>query len=395
MATKTTKIETAHPAVLLDNRGITIVGIASLLDWKDVVGVANDKFDPSVKGMNFDAIRFTVRGRLEFCVRKEDVVWAENEEVVDIEDVRGMPRCLDAFHNQDEDPFGLETKTLRAEAQDLSWSISFGETIRWKGLALRICEGSFIEWIGTRLWRYGEDDKPQFFPWFTLLQKELQNIVSGDFKLAGDEFAAEKKYIAIGLFKVVDTYRTWSYTPDLSLINALDYPESMQGLFKRRQKVANAKSPLYQNKGYEAFRNARAWMGKMEFKVPKNEDDLCTNDWVDYMLPHFSSRVKMIVFSDQPEDISTLTDRTPRDFLIMSVFDVYAHNVIAQIGYEGKEPELLKFPEGHPKDGCVYVRVSPEKDEYTELTKTNTGVLTLEEAEVILAKAKKALYKGK
>ncbi len=394
MAKKTIKIEAAHPAIFLDARGVTIVGVTPQLEWKDVISVANDKFDPSVKGMNFDAIRFTVRGRLEFCVQKEDVVWAENQEVVDIEDVRGMPKCLDAFH-RDEDEFGLDDKVIRAEVKDLEWSIALGKTIRGKGLALRIREESLIGQIGTRLGRYRGDDEPQFEPWFTLLEKELQNIVSGDFKFEGDEFAAEKKCVAAGFFEVMKAYIMWSYTPDLGVEDVLGYPANMQGTLKRRKEVATAKGYLYQNKAYEAFRNARAWKGKMGFKVPKVKEDLYADDADDYVMPHFSSRVKMIVCSNQPEEITCLTDRMSREFLIMSAFDVEAYNVIGKIGAEDREPRILEFPEGHPKEGCIYVRVSPEADVYTELTKTNTGVLTKDEVKAILAKVKKAFYKGK
>lgn len=390
MAKKISKeLNPAHPALLLDKRGITIVGITPQLEWKDVMSIANCKYDPKAKGINLDAIQFMVRGGLKFCVRKEDVVWAEDKSPADTEDLRGLPLCTEETFAQLNltDMDSLWGKEFDKTSRNLKWAISFGDAIRGKGLALRICEDSLIYELSALFKNYEAEDEYDFIQWFKPLIKQMQNIASGNFKFEGDDFATEKKYLSFGLFALAKMYE---YLGDaiynLDKVNAITPGSPEQ---KARLSTIFKKSELYQNKAYALFRDARAWTGNWELNIPKTKEDLYNDN--DYILPDLSN-VELILCSDQPRKFQTLADFKPSKGIIMSKYDIDANNEIRKF-YE--HPTFLQFPEGHPKNGCAYVKNPENPLVYTELTKTNTGALSAAEAKDILSKLKKTFYKDK
>ena len=384
---KAEKVEAAHPAVLLDECGVTIVGVAPQLEWKDVISVANDKFDPSVKGLYFDAIRFTVRGGLKFCVRKEDVVWAENKEAVDTEDIRGMPRCTDEVcsqlcaydeydHFDDGDFFpsgdnGLTGKDRIVPSKNLDWAISFGDMIRGKGLALRICEESLVYEIAARLEGFDERGEPDFLPWLKPLETQLRIIVKGDFDRDDKtKSITEKKAIVAAFLSAASAFERYAFSFqnwDYKYEDQLKKNPSKKAIYK---KLAEQKEAYYFCAVYDVVRNAEIWKKTYEHK----ETPHCGHE------PIYFYGARMLVCSDKPCDFSVIAGVNISGVTIMSKADI---------------DRKAKFPEGHPKEGGIYVQDAKDKNVYTELTEKNTGTFSKKEVKEILAKLKKILPDGK
>ncbi len=366
---KAEKVEAAHPAVLLDECGVTIVGVAPQLEWKDVISVANDKFDPSVKGMYFDAIRFTVRGGLKFCVRKEDVVWAENKEVVDTEDIRGMPRCTDETCVQlgvDHDCNYLHGNGRIIPSKNLMWSISFGDTIRGKGLALKICEESLIYEIAARLNGETRDDKSDFRLWLKPLEQQMRNIMKDGFASKKDATEVERKAIVAAYLSVSSRFEDDATGDNFRLADGLGSYDNESAEYKKLQSAADRKEMSLMRLAYDAFRNACAW----------SDDENKGRDEIIMSLAKFPTAV--IACSDLPTDFSMLAGVGIPNTTIMLKRDIAYY-------------DELKFPEGHPKEGGIYVQDAKDKNVYTELTETNTGKFSKKEVKEILAKLKKIL----
>lgn len=384
MATKETtmqaeKLEAAHPALLLDKRGVTIVGITPQLEWKDIITVANDKFDPTVKGTDLNAIRFTVRGGLKFCVRKEDIVWAENKEIVDTEDIRPLPKCTDETCIQYGRGLEFESlygKSLVVASNNLRWAISFGEALRGKGLALRICEESLIYEIAARLNGEDEDGKADFVPWLKPLERQMRLIMKDGLASKKDATEIENKAIVAAFLSVASAFDRTAGDDKFNLERGLGSYDNKSAEYKKLRGAADRKEAEFMRRAYDAFRNACAWSGDWEHEGKEEFEGQ-----LEYIMGSAEFPTTVIACSDLPTDFSLLVGIGIPDATIMSKHD---------IAYYDK----LKFPEGHPKEGEIYVQDAKDKDVYTVLTTKNTGALTKEGAKDVLAKLKKVLPKA-
>lgn len=388
MATKMNKSEGQQvgPVLVVDTTcGISFVGLDLQLDWHDIKCVVNDKYDVKTKGMVFDAITFMTRGGLKFRVRKEDVVWAEDQSAADIEDMRGFPTCKDDLFVQTDCSYEDEATRKTAE-KNLKWAIEFVQKLRGKSAAVKVCEDSLLYEICECLKKPVAEGDTESLVWFKPLEEQMRIVLDKSYEFKGDAEAndkAKRACIAVA-FRAAEQFfsfggpihpkKVWErMTMDLKE----DDPER-----KRFETAGDHIVGRNMRKEYDAFRNARAWLGVWDSKADLEE--------LYHKISGANLFVPMIVCSDKPGDLSTIAGMNIPNVLICSKFDLDFHN--AHVSEDGDRPAV--FPEGHPKEGCIYVQDPDKVLHFTELTKTNTGIFKPKEIEEILAKLDQVFYKS-
>ena len=367
------KTKPKNPTLVLDQHAISIKGFTTQLKWKDVVSVANARYDSAAKGRKFDAIQFVVRGGLKFFVRKKDVIWAESRLPVDIKDIHALPQCTYKTWTQLKlrHRFFTESKVAQSRAMNLKWAISFGKAIRNGGLDLRIDEVGFAYEISAQLKGHRKNGEPDLLEWLYFLRKQMHNLIKDDF-IQNDKTnsVAEKKTIVAAYLAVANAFEDYAFYY-MSIPHKKD-SKRKDPKWKALKEAADKKSHFYFCAVYDALRNAEIWERTYKHKDNPNED-----------CPFFAYDMRMLICSDRALDFSAINGVT-----------IPGVGILTQVQIE-QEIKLhhYVFPAGHPKQGEIYVQDPKDEHIFTELTPMNTGTFTIRDISRILTEVKELFPK--